>query len=345
MPTPKRTGALLLGALLILTLAACGAVGPRPAATIEGTNISDHALRGEVANIQSNDHYRGALEQAFGAQLDGAGKGTLDSAFVAQVLSLRIYYTLLQQELDHQGQPVSSQDLHTAASVVEQQFASLGADVLKSFPPEYRQQLTHDEALITVAGHVLQDQLGSAREYYDAHRDDYIQACVSHILVGLKGRSKAEAKAKADGIKAELDGGADFARLAKSSSDDEQNKDQGGDLGCGPRGQFVPAFDHAVFSAPIGVVTGPVETEFGFHLILVRSRHMQPFSEVEADVQRTISSKGSTGLETFLAKVTCNPDADVHINSRYGRWDRSECTTGGFARVVPPEAPTTTSGG
>lgn len=345
MPTPKRTRALLLGALLMLPLAACGAVGPRPAASVEGSEISDGALRSEVDNIRLNDSYRSVLEQAYGAQLEGSGKGTLDSAFVAQVLSLRIYYTLLEQELDRERQPVGSKDLAAAASVVEQQFSSLGNDVLKSFPPEYRQQLTHDQALITVAGEVLQDKLGSAREYYDAHREEFGQACVSHILVDLKGRSKAQAKAKATKIKAELDGDTDFARLAKSSSDDVQNKDQGGDLGCGPRGQFVAAFDAAVYSAPIGVVTGPIETDFGFHVILVRSRRIPPFSEVESEVEQTVSSKGSTSLDKFLADVTCNPDADVHISSRYGRWDRSECTTGGFARVIPPEAPTTTAGG
>ena len=328
----------------MLPLAACSAVGPRPAATVQGTEISDDALRGEVDNIRSNDKYRSVLEQAYGSQLEGVGKGTLDSAFVAQVLSLRIYYTLLEQELDRQSQPVGPRDLATAAPAVEQQFSTLGDDVLKSFAPEYRQQLTKDQALITVAGQVQQERLGSAREYYDSHHDEFEQACVSHILLDLKNQSKAEAKAKAEDLKAELDDGADFAKLARSSSDDTQNNEQGGDLGCGPRGQFVAEFDKVSFTAPIGVVTGPIETDFGYHLILVKSRRLPPFSEIEADVERIVSTKGSSSLDTYLADVTCNPEADVRINSRYGRWDRSDCTNGGFARVVPPEAPTTTGG-
>jgi peptidyl-prolyl cis-trans isomerase C len=84
----------------------------------------------------------------------------------------------------------------------------------------------------------------------------------AHILVADE--------AKAQELKAQLDAGADFAELAKANSTDTGSGANGGDLGWFGLGMMVPPFEAAVVGAEIGKVTGPVQTDFGWHLVLVR---------------------------------------------------------------------------
>lgn len=91
-----------------------------------------------------------------------------------------------------------------------------------------------------------------------------VQASASHILV--------DSEEKAQDLKNQIEGGADFAQLAKENSSCPSSQ-QGGELGSFGRGQMVPEFDTVVFSAPVGVVQGPVKTQFGYHLVLVTERN------------------------------------------------------------------------
>lgn len=85
-----------------------------------------------------------------------------------------------------------------------------------------------------------------------------MKASAVHILV--------KTKEEAEKIKAQLDKGGDFAKLAKKHSLCPSGK-KGGDLGEFKPGQMVKAFDNVVFKKPILEVHGPVKTQFGYHLI------------------------------------------------------------------------------
>lgn len=89
------------------------------------------------------------------------------------------------------------------------------------------------------------------------------KASARHLLV--------DTEAKCNEIKAQIEGGADFAEMAKKHSSCPSGRD-GGDLGEFSRGMMVPEFDKVVFSAPLHVVQGPVKTQFGYHLLEVTSR-------------------------------------------------------------------------
>lgn len=84
----------------------------------------------------------------------------------------------------------------------------------------------------------------------------------AHILVADE--------AKANELKAQLDGGADFAELAKANSTDTGSGANGGDLGWFGLGAMVKPFEDAVVAAEVGKVSGPIKSDFGFHLILVK---------------------------------------------------------------------------
>lgn len=89
------------------------------------------------------------------------------------------------------------------------------------------------------------------------------RASARHILVDTEEQCTA--------LKTEIEGGADFAELAKQHSKCPSGA-QGGELGEFGRGQMVPEFDQVVFTAEVGKVQGPVQTQFGFHLLEVTSR-------------------------------------------------------------------------
>lgn len=84
-----------------------------------------------------------------------------------------------------------------------------------------------------------------------------------HILV--------ETQDACEALKTEIEGGADFAAIAREHSSCPSSR-QGGDLGQFGPGQMVPEFDKVVFSAEVGTVQGPVQTQFGFHLLEVTER-------------------------------------------------------------------------
>ena len=72
-------------------------------------------------------------------------------------------------------------------------------------------------------------------------------------------------------LKKDIEGGADFAAVAREHSTCPSSR-RGGDLGEFSPGQMVREFDTVVFSAPLNVVQGPVKTQFGYHLIEVTRR-------------------------------------------------------------------------
>lgn len=89
------------------------------------------------------------------------------------------------------------------------------------------------------------------------------RARARHILV--------EDQKQCEELKTQIEGGADFAELARTHSRCPSST-RGGDLGEFGPGQMVREFDTVVFSAPVGVVQGPVKTQFGYHLVEVTSR-------------------------------------------------------------------------
>ena len=116
------------------------------------------------------------------------------------------------------------------------------------------------QAVISVA--VTDSALQAA---YDARFKDLTpgkEYSAAHILV--------ESEAKANDLKKQLDGGADFATLAKANSTDTGSGANGGDLGWFGLGAMVKPFEEAVVAATVGKVAGPIKSDFGWHLILVK---------------------------------------------------------------------------
>lgn len=157
---------------------------------------------------------------------------------------------------------------------------------------------------------------------YDANKKDYEQVHARHILIapagspaappakeGQKQLTDAEAKAKAEEIRAKIAAGGDFAALAKAESADSGSAANGGDLGSFGHGQMVPEFEQAAFAAKAGEVTPVVKTQFGYHIIKVESHDTTPLEQVKPNIEKQLKQKKMQ--ETLDAmKAAANPTFD-----------------------------------
>lgn len=121
------------------------------------------------------------------------------------------------------------------------------------------------------------------KDYYDNNKQQFISeesVTASHILVDTEDKAKE--------IAVIIKNGLDFADAAKEYSKCP-SKSEGGKLGTFTRGKMVPEFEKAAFEAEIGVVTEPVKTQFGYHLILVEDKKQGELSAYE-EVKDTLKN-------------------------------------------------------
>jgi len=114
------------------------------------------------------------------------------------------------------------------------------------------------------------------------------QRCVRHILFNKDQKQKAEE------VEQQLEDGGDFAKLAKENSQDPGSAAQGGDLGCLGKGETVPEFEQAVFGAEQGEIVGPIQTEFGYHILQVtdiKPAQTRSLQEVESQIRSQLAAE------------------------------------------------------
>jgi peptidyl-prolyl cis-trans isomerase C len=135
--------------------------------------------------------------------------------------------------------------------------------------------------------------------YYEEHKGEWEQVTARHILIrmtgsavpirdGQKDLSDEEALAKATDLRAKLVAGGDFAALAKAESDDTGSGANGGALGEFTHGRMVPQFEQAAFALPVGEVSLPIKTQFGYHVIVVDKHESKKFEDVQAEIEQKI---------------------------------------------------------
>ena len=152
-------------------------------------------------------------------------------------------------------------------------------------------------ALQAVVGASVTD--AALQSAYDARFKDAVAKTeyhAVHILVATEDEAKA--------LKVKLDGGEDFAELAKVNSTDTGSGANGGDLGWFGLGAMVKPFEDAVIAAKVGEVTAPVKSDFGWHLIKVletRVAAAPPLDDVRDELASAIEQKA---IEAHLKTLT-----------------------------------------
>ncbi len=316
--------------LLLSALAACGEVtgtgDPEVAATANGTDIT-------IAEVEQR--FEQAKKQPqLAQQLESDPEGTTRKQVQAQILSQLVVGQLLDQWADELNITAGEDEVaEERANLVEQlggeeAFETAVTESGLSDPEvteELRKRVLQNKISEQVASdvEVTDEEIATFYEENAATRFG-AKASARHILV------KSEADAKR--IIAELDKGADFAKIAKEESIDPGSSAKGGDLGEFGPGQMVPEFEKAVFSADVGEIVGPVKTEFGYHIIEVQKKTEAPeLADVESEIRSELE-QGRQGelLQERLKQRT--QDAVVTVNPRFGTWNPETAQ-------VEPEAP------
>lgn len=337
---------------LVLLGSACSTFGTAPAATVNGTEITSKSITDEMKAIRGNPAYVKAIEASFGP-VNGSGRsGTFDAAFAAQLLTLRVIYTTIEKDLDRRGVKVGAQDLAQARQQMTEQFASTGGKGFGTFPKAYQDTLIRQTALFDLFNAQIAKDLGAdPKAFFDANKDEFAEICVSHAFAGVQdGKSADEARAKAQAwYDAIQSGEKTFEEIATNESEDPGAAQQAGSLGCGSKLtlQLDPTFLAAAFSLEQGVVSEPVQTQFGSHLIRVTSRTVPTYDEVASQVPTVMDQVHNERARAALLRLLC--DGKISVNPRFGTWTSETCDGPGqsLPTVRAPEGPaggsTTTS--
>lgn len=182
-------------------------------------------------------------------------------------------------------------------------------------------EVMRESVLAALAARASAPSEEELRARYEAGALSAAQVCSAHILL----ESQAEAEEALERALA----GEEFAALAGELSTGPSGPN-GGDLGCGPPGQFVEEFAAGTLDAEVGVPYGPVETQFGWHVILVSDRSVASFEEMRATLVAEMQneSAGQAWEEWALGALGA---ADVQVEPEYGSW-----TTDPTPDVIPP---------
>jgi parvulin-like peptidyl-prolyl isomerase len=208
------------------------------------------------------------------------------------------------------------------------------------------------------AGVTISD--ANIEKYYKSHIQQYQQPesrTVRHILISVCGPSTpqgskclpdAKAKARANQLYDQIKGGADFAALAKKYSQDPSSASQGGKLTIS-KGQTVAPFEQTAFLLGIGTVSRPVQTQYGYHLIMpisqVTPEHTTPLKQVKESIrQQLLQQKKQEKMADWVNGL--KKDFDVKYASGYKPASTSTTATtgGGTTQPATTSAATTTSG-
>ena len=300
----SRISLAVLGATVALVASACGGgSGSVPAgsiAVVDGTEVTREEL--DMLLDQAKRGYE-AQKQEF-PKVGTPEYQNVQTQYVAYLVQREEF----RQAADDLGIEVAEKDIDKAEDeVVKSRFDGNEKEYEKALraqglsKDDFRRTLETSVLTQKIFDEVTKDAKVSDEDvlaYYTQNQSQYgtpESRDVRHILISEKGTDGKvdfeKSKAKADQIYAELRGGADFAELAKQSSDDPGSKDSGGKLTIS-RGQTVPEFDKTSFELEKGEVSRPVKTQYGYHVIEalspVRPAKTTSLDQVKASIRTTL---------------------------------------------------------
>ncbi|HTD50064.1 MAG TPA: peptidylprolyl isomerase, partial [Acidimicrobiia bacterium] len=262
--------------------------------TAKGTKQDAHVTRddllSEVSKIVANQPFATWLTQnKFTVKSDVSADTSVSAIWLSQLIH--------QQAIDAL---FASRHLTVTSAVA----ASAAKDVVNIFPlptifaafdATFRRTLTDRQARTEALLASYTDTSDAAGQaFYNTHKSQFACASgknVAHILVATQ--------AKAQLILTQLKAGANFATLAQQDSTDAQSGAQGGLLGCLTANEFVPQFQSAAQTAPIGTPIGPVHSQFGYHVILVTAA-TTGYAAYRSQVRAALTTQGQSAAQAAI---------------------------------------------
>lgn len=329
--SPQLVISAIVATALIGSLAAAGsymwANQNAYAAKVNGEVVSST----EYLNIveRAKKQYAGQMGMDFNSEqgrsmLEGLKKNIMDSL---------VDMTLMKQKAHEMNLSVS-EDEYTSRykeflkSRYQGNEQSLEEDLKKNritkveFEKQFKDQILLQELYQKIIADIkINDK--DIEEFYTKNKDKFSvpeKISAKHILIKAE-EGKAEdvkkAKAKAEDLLKQIQGGANFEELAKKHSQDEGSKINGGELGDFGKGQMVPQFEEAAWKLKEGEVTSaPIQTRFGWHIIKrgkTSPAQQKKLDEVKPMIKSQLSqSKEKEAFEAWLKKNKDSAKIDVN---------------------------------
>ncbi|WCK55247.1 peptidylprolyl isomerase [Aneurinibacillus sp. Ricciae_BoGa-3] len=240
-----------------------------------------------------------------------------------QVLQQMIYTKLLEKNF-----PVSDQEVNDEVQRLKKSYTStdafnqaLAQNGIKD-ETELKQKIRENLLQLKAATKDAKVSDADVKKLYEQNK---VQVRASHILVkDLK---------TANDIEAKLNQGQDFATLAKQYSTDTSSAANGGDLGFFGKGLMTPEFEKAAFSLPVGKISAPVKTQFGYHIIKVTQKRVLAYADMEKDLRRQLLEKQAKPVQPVLDELVKKDK--VNIKDK----DLANALTAQPAATMPPQQP------
>jgi foldase protein PrsA len=349
--------------LIGLVAAGCGGGG--------GGTLSGDAVA-KVGNVTITkpqfDSLISRAQQSYKTQNQPFPKvGTADyDRIKSQAVDFLVQRAEFAQEAQKMGITISQKDIDTKLSQIKKQYFK--GDEKAYLAQLKKQGLTQDEVDSDIKDQLISTKLfdkvtsgvtvtsKEIADYYKSHIKTYQrpeERTVRHILIsvcgpntpgGVKCRSDAAAKAFADKLYNQLQGGANFAALAKKYSGDTGSAQMGGKLTI-TRGQTVPTFDQTAFLLGVGTISHPVKTTYGYHIIEPISKtkpaSTTPLSQVQAAIKQTLLQQRK---QEKMAKWVNDIKKQFDVKYGKGFTPVSTTSTSTGSSTVPATTAATTTG-
>ena len=308
----RRNSSLLLLALIaVLALAACGGGGTSSADVPEGAVavVGDKTVTKEEFDQLIEQQKKSAEAQ----KQDFPAPGTAQyEALKATVVKGLVEQKEWELEGEAMGVQVTDQEIETELNKLKQQYFK--GDEQKYSAELAKQGLTDEDVRNELRTRILTNKIYEAvtkkvtvsdadiQAYYDKNSTQYQQPAsrdVRHILV------KNEALAQK--LHDQIQGGADFAKLAEKYTQDQASKADGGKF-TAFKGRTAAPFDKFVFSAKTGELSDPIKTEFGWHVIevlsAVKPATTTPLDQVKDQIKSTLlTTKQNAAMKAWIAAL------------------------------------------
>lgn len=285
-------------------LASCAAF-ETAAAVVNGHKIDEGEFRHQLDYL--------AADPRFAAEIPAGQQATQKKNLARQLLTFLIHQEFIEDYAE--AQELSAPEKQVEARL-DELIAGQGEEAFKAQLAKSDATLADARAFIRkqvlrerVAEAVVAEELPEETllQEYESRAAELTQVHVAHILVSEEQQARDILERATP---------QNFGRLARQLSEDPGSATQGGDLGTRGSSDFVDPFRQATLDIPVGEIGGPVQTQFGFHVVHVIERATQPFNEVREQLLREVGQESFS--KWLLGRIRT---ADILVNPRYGALD------------------------
>ena len=280
--------------------------GARKVVVFDGGQVTEGEVREAVERLNTAQSAIGG-----GSKRDIEPGSPQFEAAKRQVVPQLLAFSLAKAYARENGIEVSEEEVQEEVDRTKEQVAQQAGAAGRGESPEevfqdaleqfgFTQASFRDEVRTSLlVQKVQEDAVGDVEPTEEEVRDFYEEnkatqftiperRCIRHILF------TEDQEEEAQDVKDQLENGGDFEQLAREYSQDPGSRERGGDLGCQPEGGFVPEFNDAAFKAEEGDIVGPVQTDFGYHIIEVTDIQPQeetPLEEAAPEIEERLGNQ------------------------------------------------------